>query len=110
MTRDEISSTERYSDDGDAGSMNANGEVGPVIVARAPYAAASCTLGADETGNAVIWYHSRIKGQLDPGQGNVSTGDAAAVRRMVADRVQREQAAGRAYADRVRQFWEGQRR
>jgi hypothetical protein len=91
------------------------GAVGPVVIARVPYPATNCTIGTDGDGNAVIWYHSRIQGGLDPGAAqtgerfitsNVMTNDQ---RRAVRARVAREQRENATFARRVADAWKVQR-
>jgi hypothetical protein len=79
---------------------------GPVIVARVPYAATNCTIGTDGSSpDAVVWYHSRIAGELNPG----TTHDA--MRRAVNDRVAREQQCNAEWArDMAARFREQSRR
>jgi hypothetical protein len=77
---------------------------GPRIIATLPYPS-TCYSLIDEKGHGVLLY-TPLASVVYPGEGNL-TSDS--FRRLAQQRVQREQAAGRAYAERVAAFWKAQR-
>jgi hypothetical protein len=80
------------------------GKVGPAIVLALPGPASAYGIFEAE-GHAIVVEHGHADRTIDPG--DITTD--AATRRQINARVRSEQAAGRAYADRVKQFWESQR-
>jgi hypothetical protein len=76
-------------------------EVGPTIAARLPGPASAYSI-LDEDGEAVVIFHGRVSGGLDPG--NVVSAD----RRLILDRVARERSAGARMAQQIATFWRKQ--